>query len=308
MALLTHAVGAAPVDVGAALNLDGNRVFENLGARPLRFVVAAAAGEMAPLDVRAGHLLLPGRRETVATAAGAPVWVWSEHPTRLGVGPAWQVAAGLGGAGGLSLVYGAKSVETTLDGAHLAGATVLRVDDATGLAAGRIHVTGEVHTATAVDESANTVTIEAPGLAAAQADGRIVGQAPLVGADDTLTLPGGPYAELDIRLLYDLRHLTSGVESYSGRNAGAFYSAGMTRSSWVETLTGSNYWWAFTNIDTGSTYSVGLVHATSSLTFNSWSIELDPATSRLSFLPTDPGMTVSRLPRVYSLIVAGRGA
>lgn len=306
MALLTQPIGPVPVDVGAALGLDGDRVFENLGQRPLRFVVAAAAGETAPLDLRAGHLLLPGRRETVRTAAGTPVWAWSDQPTRLGVGPAWQVAAGLGGGGGLSLVYGAEDVETTLNGAHAAGATVLSVADATGLVAGRAHVAAEVHTIAAVDEGANTITIEAPGLTANQASGRIVGQAPLVGADDTLTLPGGPYKELDIRLLYDLRHLTSGVRSYTGRNAAAFYSAGMTRSSWVETLTGGSYWWAFVNIDTGSTYSVGLVHATGSLTFNSWTIELDPATGRLSFLPTDPAMTVSRLPRVYSLIVAGR--
>lgn len=96
MAIATHPVGPAPSDVRAALGLDGARVFENLGERALRFVVAAAAGEAAPLDPDAGHLLLPGARETVRATAGEPVWVWSAYPTRLGVGPAWQGGTSIG--------------------------------------------------------------------------------------------------------------------------------------------------------------------------------------------------------------------
>ena len=89
MAILMQAVGVAPVDVGAALNLSGKRVFDNMGSRELRFVVADAASEAAPTNAIAGHVLHPGQRTPVRTTAGEPVWVWSSRPTVLGVARDW---------------------------------------------------------------------------------------------------------------------------------------------------------------------------------------------------------------------------
>ena len=306
MALSAAAVGRVPVDVAAALNLDGDRVVENLGQRPLRFVVAEAAGEAAPADLGAGQLLQPGQRETVRTTAGQPLWAWSPFPTRIGVGPAWAAAATARG-GGLSLIYAGAAAETALAGAHASGATVLSVADASVLRAGRVYVGGEIHTIEAVDAVANTATIAAPGLTADQADGAPVGHAPLVGTGDVLALPAGPWAELDVRLLYDMPR-TGGGSFYNGRSSGAFYSDGAVRSSWVETLSNFSYWFAFGNAEPAlQTYSVGLLHATAGLA-NAWTVEFDPATHELSLVQADPNTAASFLPRVYDLIVAGRRA
>ena len=89
MALQVAAVGREPVDLAAQLNLDGSAaVIENLGIAPLWFLLAAAAGEAAPAD-RKGHLLEPGAREPIQPhGAGFPLWVWSQHATAVGVGPA----------------------------------------------------------------------------------------------------------------------------------------------------------------------------------------------------------------------------
>ena len=83
MALSVTAVGPVPVSV--VLD-DATATIENLGDRPLRFMVARMADEAAPEDLGAGHLLLPGARVDVKRAAeDAPLWVWSDRPTRIGV-------------------------------------------------------------------------------------------------------------------------------------------------------------------------------------------------------------------------------
>ena len=307
MGLLTHPVGPVPVDVGAALSLDGDRVLENLGQRPLRFVVAEAAEEMAPLDPRAGHLLQPGQRETVRTVAGTPVWAWAPYATRLGVGPAWQVAAGgVGGGGGLALLVSGQSVETKLDGGHSAGDTVLSVDDATGLAVGRVYVRGEQQTIESVDEAADTITIAAPGLTANQADDAVVVQAPMQGADDTLALPAGSYAELDVRCLFELPQTNGNQAIYSGRSIGAYYTAAGKRSSWADTLTNFTAWYSYMDSNTdAATVLVGVAHDNHTLR-TAWSLEFNPATSQLSFALIPSSTARPYFPRLTSLLVAGR--
>ena len=60
---------------------------ENAGPRALRFVVGEAAGERAPTDLAAGHLLLPGRRTVIRLGGSAfPLWAWAEKPTTASVG------------------------------------------------------------------------------------------------------------------------------------------------------------------------------------------------------------------------------
>lgn len=88
MALQIAAVGREPVDVAARFSPGKSAItIENLGVHPLWFLLAEAAGEAAP-DDRIGHLLEAGTRETVEPhGAGFPLWVWSQHPTAIGVGP-----------------------------------------------------------------------------------------------------------------------------------------------------------------------------------------------------------------------------
>ena len=310
MALRPHAVGAVPVDVGAALALDGDHVIENIGGRPLRFVVADAPGEAAPLDPRAGHLLQPGQRETVRTAAGTPVWAWSNHPTRLGVGPAWQVAAGLGGGpggggGGLSLLFAGRAVESRLTGGtHDVGRTVLNVTDAAGFAAERrALVRGEIYDVVAVDLDANTITLPDPGLTVRKLNNSRVVQAPLLGGGDVLQLPTAPLVELDIRCLFDLEQTngSASVSNDAGGSTGAYYQAA-AKAAWYQSLRG----YAGLQDDEAATYAVGLIHSgITNLTVNSWSIELDPVTGRLSLAQV--AANVSHVPRVVELLVAGGG-
>ena len=83
MALSLTDVGRVPVAVAAGAALVA---VENLGDRPLRFVVGEAADEAAPADLEAGHLLQPGQRETVRLGDAAfPLWAWSAFPTRIGI-------------------------------------------------------------------------------------------------------------------------------------------------------------------------------------------------------------------------------
>ena len=305
----TVAIGRHPIDVASELNLDGSRItLENLGGAPIRFAPAAAAGEAAPADLRAGFLLEPGKRENLQPAGGAgfPLWVWGGG--KVGVGPAIAPATGLGGGGGLSLLVADGSVTGALDGAHVAGAAVLTVGDASIYRTGRpVQVGGELHTLEAIDEAARTITIEAAGLTADQAANVQVVQAPLLGADDILTLDGGPWAEIDVRFLYDLPQLNGNPAFYNGRSSGAYYSGGGRGGSYFETLSNFSYWWASGQVEDAATWSVGLIHATSNAG-NAWSVEFNPATHQLSLLPLDDTLTVSFIPRIYNLIVAGRGA
>lgn len=83
MAVAARAVDPVPtrIDPGADIV-----TVENIGDRPLRFVVGEAAAEAAPADLKAGHLLQPGQRETVRLGDAAyPIWAWSSFPTQIGV-------------------------------------------------------------------------------------------------------------------------------------------------------------------------------------------------------------------------------
>ena len=311
MALQTAKVGRQPTDVAARFALDGSRItLENLGTEPIRFAPAEAAGEAAPANLRAGFLLRPGERETIRPAGGAgfPLWVWGGG--EVGVAPALGPAAAASGGGGLSLLFAGESVTGALAGAHVAGSIDLSVDDAAIYRLGRVQVGGELHAIEAIDEAANTVTIEAAGLAGNQADDAVVVQAPILGADDVLQMPdpgGAAYAEIDVRLLYDMPQLNGNPPFYSGRSTGAYYSAAGRGSAWLETLSNFSYWFgaAQTEDAPAGTWSVGLIHATNGFA-NAWSVEFDPATHRLSLLPVDSSLTVSFIPRIYQLIVAGR--
>ena len=305
--LQTAKVGRAPVDLAARFALDGSRItIENLGGQPIRFAPAAAAGEAAPADLRAGFLLEPGKRETLRPAGGAtfPLWVWGDG--EVGIAPAIGPETG-GGGGGLSLLFAGDQVDGELSGAHLLGATVLTVLDASIFRLGAVQVGGEVHTIGSIDEAARTVTIEAPGLVAAKLDGTQVVQAPILGGDDVLQLPapvGGEYAEIDVRFLYDLPQLNGNPAFYNGRSTGAYYSAAGLRSAWFETLANFGSWYANGQVaeDPTGTWSVGLIHATGNAA-NTWSLEFDPVTHQLSLVALS---TVGFIPRIYGLIVAGR--
>ena len=83
MALTPTDVGAVPVAIAAGATLV---TVENLGKRPLRFVIGQAADETAPADLDAGHLLHPGAREIVRLGDSAyPIWAWAPYPTVIGV-------------------------------------------------------------------------------------------------------------------------------------------------------------------------------------------------------------------------------
>ena len=59
---------------------------DNVGERPLWFVVGEADAEAAPSDPGVGHLLQPGQRETVRLGADTcPIWAWAPFPTAVGV-------------------------------------------------------------------------------------------------------------------------------------------------------------------------------------------------------------------------------
>ena len=313
MGLRVADIGRGPLDIAARFGLDGERVtLENLGSSALRFVVAAAAGEAAPDDRGAGHLLLPGAREPVQSgAAGVPLWAWSGHPTLIGSSPALGGApAAAGGGGGLELLVARNAAATTLAAAAGAGDTVLSVAATDGLLAGDPLAVGLEfgHEIVAVDEAASTVEIEAGGLTAAAALGAAVDNSPLFGDGATLDLAdpgaGRRYAEIDVRLLYDLPQLNGNPAFYNGRSTGAFYAP---RGSWYETLANFGYWFAGGNDEAGlDSYTVGVIHGTSSAAGNTWSVEFHPAAHRLSLLLV--AGVPSFAPRAYNLIVAGRAA
>ena len=79
------AVGPVPVRLNPGAKLV---TIENLGERPLRFVVGEAAAETAPAGLEAGHLLQSGQREIVRLGDAAyPIWAWSDFPTQVGLSP-----------------------------------------------------------------------------------------------------------------------------------------------------------------------------------------------------------------------------
>ena len=300
-------VGKAPVDVSAGL--DGRLTIENLGTAPLTFVVAEAAGEAAPAD-RRGHLLRPGKRETLQVASGAPVWAWSPDATRTGVSAAIAGDTGVGGGGGLRLLAAGTGVTgPTLSGQYAIGATVLTLlatpAEMAAIRVGhRARIGPEFHRITAVDEASRQVTIADPGLLQANVNGPF-STALLYGEDDVLQLPdpaGGGYTHLDVRFLYETRRTTGQPGPYGGRCAGGYFSPG---ASWYESLQDPNYYWfAGGNTDEGlASYTVGVIHALNTIA-NAWGLQFDPATNRLFFLNID-GNASNYMPRLSELVVAG---
>lgn len=88
MAVNAVDVGSVPVDVAGHLGLGPSVVaVENASVAPVWILPLEGVGEPAPAD-RVGHLLLPGERVDVQIrAAGAPLWVWSQGPAAVVVGP-----------------------------------------------------------------------------------------------------------------------------------------------------------------------------------------------------------------------------
>ena len=227
-------------------------------------------------------------------------------------GPGGPGTSGPGRGGGLSLVYAGESVTGALNGARSAGDTRLVVDDASIFRLGRVQVGGELHTVEAVDEAANALTIEAGGLTAAQDDDTAVVQAPIIGTGDALQLPGGPFAEIDVRMLYDLPQLNGNPAYYNGRSSGAYYAGGEGGGgAWYETLANYGSWFANGQQepynDPAGTWGVGVVHATANVASSIWALVFDPARSTLA-LDVFTGAQELFIPRVVSLIVAGRRA
>lgn len=317
--LVTHPVGRTPTDAGAALTLDGDRVFENVGLRPLWFVVADAQNEPAPTDPRAGHLLQPGQRETVRTAMGTPVWVWSQHETRLGVGPAWQVAGGGApsgvGAGGATdrVLFAGAGINTTLDGVHALGATILTLDaDADTVAfvtAGhRCRVGNAFYEVES--SSGQTITIANPGLVAEAADEAVLKSSPLYGGDDQIQLPGPDtglvWRRIDVHMTFTLETASQSRFFPQGRSEGGYYH-GAPAGSWVESFTsyfGSWRWQAFSN-DPGTTFAVGLLRDQANSTQNLWSLEYNPVTHVLDLGRTPGADAATLFPRIADIVVAG---
>ena len=310
--LQTATVGPAPVDLAARFALDGSRItIENLGGGPIRFSPAEAAGEAAPADLRAGFLLEPGERETLAPAgAGFPLWVWGIG--EVGVGPAIGPAAvaGVGGAGGLSVILADAGVTgIRLGGVPAIGDTVLTLtataDQMAGIRVGHRALVGpELHRIEAVDAANLQITIAAPGLvrdASVLLNAR-VSTAPLYGEDDVLQLPGGGYRHLEVRFLGEARR-ANGADGTRNECSGSYWSPG---ASWTRSnLVGSATWKAGGNVEEGlDSYTVGVVHVSQADT-NTWTLEFDPATNRLSFLAVLATGSSGYIPRIYRMVVAG---
>ena len=210
------------------------------------------------------------------------------------------------GGNDLSILYAAQMAESTLSGAHAAGATTLTLADVAGFRDDMTLGLGvEAHDIVSVDEAVNQVEIAAPGIvAAAYVDGAGVFAAPMFGAADVRPIAGASqYAELDVRFLYDLPQLNGNPPFYNGRSTGAFFAP---HASWYESLTNFSYWYAGGNTAAGlPSYSVGLVHATAAFA-NFWSVDYEIDADRLIFLPADPSLAVAFAPRVRRLVVAGR--
>lgn len=222
------------------------------------------------------------------------------HPGSVGPG---------GGGAGLAALYHRGTAETTLSQAHVMGDTEINLASADGVEAGMWiairdpRVALEVARVDAV--AGSVVTIPAPGLTAARANGLGVQISPLVGAAAWLELPepsGGAYSHLDVRFLYEFPRVNGGLASSSGRSAGAYM---VPQHSWYETLSNRGYWWAGGNRDAGlASYTVGGLNYTGSFTSGA-SLEYNPTTRRLFFdLIGTTGNTFA--PQITNLIVLGR--
>ena len=227
----------------------------------------------------------------------------------LSLGPIGGPATpGPAAGGALSVLYAGTMAESTLSGVHVLGATTLTLASAAEFRDDMTFGIGvEAHDIVSVDAGANQVEIAAPGLLANYVDGAACFCAPMWGADDTLALPAPAgatqYAELDCWMLYDLPQSNGNPSFYSGRSLGDYVAP---HASWFHSLTNYSYWYAGGNVEEGlASYSVGVVHGTVSAV-NFWALDYELATNRLIFLPADPSLAVSLIPRIYHLALAGR--
>ncbi len=210
-------------------------------------------------------------------------------------------------AGGLDIVYSAVMAETTLDGAHALGATVLTLASVDGFRTDMTFgIAPESHAIEAIDSANSQITIASPGLLANRADGTAVFCAPLWGAGDSLALPapasGASYAELEARMLWQLLS-SSGTERNVGHSTGRWWQP---KDSALHALDDGNTWWMWANTEAGlDSWSIGAVYAGSSLR-DHWSLEYSPTENSLSFAQSDPNQTPRYTPRVQTLVLAGR--
>ena len=139
--------------------------------------------------------------------------------------------------------------------------------------------------------------IAEPGLLADYAADTECFAAPMFGADDVLALPGpGPYAELDVRLLFDLARANVDPAN-NGRSSGAYHTD--PASSWYEALNDRNFWWGGGNHEPGlSSYTVGVIHLNATAT-DLWAVDYEPAGNRLLILPADPDTADTFVPRSH---------
>ena len=211
------------------------------------------------------------------------------------------------GAGARSIAFAGTGAETTLAGAHVAGATSLALASAAGFRTDfTLQIGVEGHTIEAVDEGASQVEIAAPGLGAAyQGPDVAVSAWPLFGADRALALPAvedGHYRELDVRCLFDLPLADGNPPVYSGVCVGAYV---VGSASWAKSHTNFGYWQSGGNVGGGlASYLVALVHGTAGAA-DAWSLDYEIATNRLIFVPFTAA-AVSSIPRIREMTVFAR--
>lgn len=207
-------------------------------------------------------------------------------------------------AGALSTIYTARLAASTLLLARAQGETNIFLSDATGFGPGMTFGIGnEPHDILSMPGD-HTVVIAEPGLLADYAADTECFAAPMFGADDVLALPGpGPYAELDVRLLFDLARANVDPAN-NGRSSGAYHTD--PASSWYEALNDRNFWWGGGNHEPGlSSYTVGVIHLNATAT-DLWAVDYEPAGNRLLILPADPDTADTFVPRITALRIVGR--
>ena len=233
----------------------------------------------------------------------------------------FNIGGGGGGSGGATKLLfsgGGYALGVTLAGAHAIGATVLTVNTAAKLKPTHHLYVGisvastslETHKVLSVDKGANQITIAAPGLVAARPSGAKLSFAPMFGRDSEIILPPAPsifgYNELEIEYLYDLPQVTGNVAYYSGRGSGGFKNSNgdHVKASWYKTLTNYSYWHANTQIVEDNSYTIGLIHGSSSLGVNDVYLEYHIADNKLLLADIKAGVPIFS-PRIYALILRG---
>ena len=207
-------------------------------------------------------------------------------------------------AGALSTIYAARLAASTLLLARAQGDTTIWLPDAAGFRADMTFGIGiESHDIVAM-HNAVQVEIAAPGLLADYAADSGCFATPMFGVDDALALPGsGPYAELDVRLMFDLARANADPAN-NGRSSGAYHTD--PASSWYEALNARNFWWGGGNLEPDlSSYTVGVIHLNAAAT-DLWVVDYEPAGNRLLIMPADPDTPDTFVPRITALRIVGR--